>query len=264
MNFQPVAPVRPLAAWIGGKRKLAKRLVARINQIEHSSYVEPFVGMGGVFLRRDQRPPCEVINDWSEDVSTLFRVIQHHFVAFTEMVRFQISSRANFEKLVATDPATLTDLQRSARFLYIQRLAFGGKVSGHNFGTAPGMGARFDVTKIVPMIEALHERLAGVTIERLPWERLVAKWDRPGTLFYLDPPYHGCERDYGDAMFTRDEFGRMAEVLASISGRFIMSINDHPEIRAAFAAFHIEEAETSYSVGGQANAKRVRELIITG
>lgn len=262
MLLEPVSPVRPIAAWIGGKRKLAKRLVARINAIEHDSYVEPFVGMGGVFLRRDRRPPCEVINDWSEDVSTLFRVIQRHFAPFVEMIRFQISSRANFEKLAATDPVTLTDLERSARFLYLQRLAFGGKVEGRNFGISSGLGARFDITKIVPMIEALHERLAAVTIERLPWQALIARWDRPGTLFYLDPPYHGCERDYGAGMFGRDEFAAMAAQLASIRGRFIMSINDHPEIRDLFAAFTIEEVDTSYSVGGK--TKPVQELVITG
>lgn len=264
MILEPVSPVSPVAAWQGGKRKLAKRLVARINAIEHETYVEPFVGMGGVFLRRDRRPPCEVINDWSEDVSTLFRVIQRHFVPFVEMIRFQISSRANFEKLAATDPRTLTDLERSARFLYLQRLAFGGKVQGRSFGVSPGLGARFDITRIVPMIEALHERLAGVIIERLPWQSVISRWDRPRTLFYLDPPYHGCERDYGEDMFGRDQFAEMAAQLATIKGRFIMSINDHPDIRELFAAFTIEEAETSYSVGGQANAKTVRELIITG
>jgi len=126
------------------------------------------------------------------------------------------------------------------------------------------VGARFDVTKVAPMIEALHERLAGVTIERLPWQSLIARWDRPGTLFYLDPPYHGSERDYGADMFGRDQFAEMAAQLASIRGRFIMSINDHPEIRELFARFSIEEAETSYTVGGQAKAKTVRELIITG
>jgi DNA adenine methylase len=264
MNLESVDPVRPLAAWIGGKRKLAKRLIARINAVEHDSYAEAFVGMGGVFLRRDRRPPCEVINDWSEDVSTFFRVIQHHFVPFTEMIRFQISSRANFEKLAATDPATLTDLQRSARFLYLQRLAFGGKVEGRSYGVSPGLGARFDVTRIIPMIEALHERLAGVTIERLPWADFIARWDRPGTLFYLDPPYHGCEGDYGKAMFGSADFARMAEQLGRIRGRFMLSINDHPEIRALFGAFAIEEVDTSYTVGGQAKAKAVRELIITG
>ena len=93
-EISPVAPVRPLAPYIGGKRQLAKRLVALINTIEHRTYAEVFVGMGGVFLRRDQRPRAEVINDWSEDVATFFRVVQHHYVAFLDMMRWQITSRA--------------------------------------------------------------------------------------------------------------------------------------------------------------------------
>ncbi len=261
--MQPVSPARPVAPWQGGKRNLARRVIARIEAVDHQTYAEPFVGMGGVFLRRKMQPPCEVINDWSEDVSTLFRVIQRHFVAFTEMIRFQITSRANFERLAATDPATLTDLERAARFLYLQRLAFGGKVRGQTFGITPGGPGRFDVSRVVPMIEAVHERLSGVIIERLPWQDMISRWDRPGTLFYLDPPYFGCERDYGAGMFGREEFAQMATMLADIKGRFILSINDAPGIRATFAAFAIDEVSTTYTVGSSSNAKSARELIIS-
>lgn len=83
-QLEHVAPVRPPAPYIGGKKNLAKRLVGLINDVPHRTYAEVFVGMGGVFFRRDRRPPAEVINDWSEDVSTLFRVLQHHYVAFVD------------------------------------------------------------------------------------------------------------------------------------------------------------------------------------
>jgi DNA adenine methylase len=71
-----IAPTRPAAGYVGGKRNLARRLVARINDVPHDCYVEGFVGMGGVFFRRDRRPPAEVINDLSEDVTTFFRILQ--------------------------------------------------------------------------------------------------------------------------------------------------------------------------------------------
>lgn len=262
--FEAVNPVRPLAPYIGGKRQLAKRLVALINSIEHRTYAEVFVGMGGVFLRRDQRPKAEVINDWSEDVATFFRVVQHHYLAFLEMLRWQITSRAGFEKLLALEPRSLTDLQRSARFLYLQRLAFGGKVAGRGFGVDPNTPARFDVTKLAPMIEAVHERLAGVVIERLPWADFIARYDRPGTLFYLDPPYYGCEGDYGRDLFDRGQFELMAEQLRGLRGRFVLSLNDHPEVRRIFAGFEFREERLSYTVGGGDKAKAVGEVIITG
>lgn len=262
--LDPVDPVRPAAAYIGGKRMLAKRLVALINETPHSCYAETFVGMGGVFFRRTHRPKTEVINDWSEDVSTFFRVLQHHYVAFLEMIRFQITSRANFEKLMRQDPSTLTDLQRSARFLYLQRLAFGGKVAGRNFGTDPAGTARFDVTKLGPLLEAIHERLAGVKIERLGWSDFLSRYDRPGTLFYLDPPYFGSEGDYGRDLFDPAQFELMAEQLRGVRGRFILSINDHPEVRRIFSGFNFREEEVRYTLAGNDNGKIAGELIVTG
>lgn len=115
-ELSTVKPVRPVAAYIGGKRGLAKRIGERIKVIPHDTYAEVFVGMGGVFFRRDVRPKSEVINDFSQDVATFFRVLQHHYVAFTDMVRWRISSRSEFERLIATDPDTLTDMHRAARF----------------------------------------------------------------------------------------------------------------------------------------------------
>jgi DNA adenine methylase len=261
--LEPVKPVRPAAGYIGGKRNLAKRLVPLIGSIPHECYAEVFVGMGGIFLRRDRRPKVEVINDWSDDVSTFFRILQRHYTAFMDMLRYQLTTRARFEQLRDTDPATLTDLERAARFLYLQRLAFGGKVAGRNFGVAPSNSARFDITKLAPLLEELHERLAPVVIERLPFSKFIASYDRLGTLFYLDPPYFGCERDYGDGMFCRDDFALMADQLRGIKGRFILSINDTPEIRETFSGFNFEEVPTTYQVGGMEKAKAVTELVIS-
>ncbi|WP_299307764.1 DNA adenine methylase [uncultured Croceicoccus sp.] len=261
--LSPIDPVRPAAPYIGGKRNLAKRLVPLIASIPHTTYAEVFVGMGGVFFRRTERPRVEVINDWSEDVSTFFRVLQHHYVAFIEMIRWQISSRANFEKLVAQDPSTLTDLQRSARFLYIQRLAFGGKVAGRNYGVNPIGAGRFDVTKLGPMLEAIHERLAGVVIERLDWSAFIARYDRPGTLFYLDPPYFGSEGDYGADLFDRSQFERMAKQLRGLRGSFVLSINDHPEVRRIFAGFDMRQEDVRYTIAGNDNGRTFGELIIS-
>jgi alpha-D-xyloside xylohydrolase len=69
-RFDIVRPVNPPAPYLGGKRNLARRIVALLRDIPHRTYVEPFVGMGGIFLRRDRRPAAEVINDLSGDVAT--------------------------------------------------------------------------------------------------------------------------------------------------------------------------------------------------
>ena len=261
-NF-PVDPVRPVAPWLGGKRNLALRLIRRIEAIPHTLYAEPFVGMGGVFLRRRLRPKVEVINDASRDIATLFRILQRHYPQFLEVLRFQLTTRVEFNRLVDTDPATLTDLERAARFLYLQRTAFGGKVSGKNFAMTRGGPARFNLTTLEPMLEDLHARLAGVLIECLPWADFMRRYDCAGALFYLDPPYWGSESDYGRSLFRREEFAEIAEVLRGLKGSFVLSLNDRPEVRQTFAGFAMEEVETTYTIAAGRQQAGRRELIIT-
>lgn len=257
-----VRPVKPAAPYIGGKRNLARRLVDLIEATPHRTYAEVFMGMGGVFFRRRQRPPAEVVNDLSRDVWTFYRVLQEHYPYFREELRWRLTSRSEFERLVAVDPETLTDLQRAARFLYLQRTAFGGKVDSRHFGVSPGRPGRFDTAKLGPMLEDIHERLSGVVIERLTWSAFLARYDAPETLFYLDPPYYGSEGDYGPGMFSREDFAQMAASLADLKGRFILSINDRPEVREIFAGFQVAGVDTHYGIAGK-GSELAKELIIT-
>lgn len=257
-----VRPVHPPAGYIGGKRQLAARLVDRIEATPHGLYAEVFVGMGGVFLRRRSAPRVEAINDVSRDIAGFFRVLQRHYQPFMDMLKWQVASRAEFERLGRQPPETLTDLERAARFLYLQRLAFGGKVSGRTFGIDTHGPARFDVGRLGIILEALHERLAGVWIECLDWRQFLTRWDRPKTLFYLDPPYLGSESDYGKDVFGREQFPLLAERLKGLQGRFIMTLNDVPEVRDLFVWAVLEPVELTYSIASS-NGHRARELLIS-
>lgn len=259
-----ISKTNPVAPYLGGKRNLAKRICAIIDADQHSTYAEPFVGMGGIFLRRTSRPKAEFINDAGRDVYNLFRILQEHYVAFLDLLRFQLTTQANFNRLTDTDPETLTDLQRAARFLYLQRTAFGGKPSGRNFGVATDRSARFNLTTLESDLEALHERLSGVTIMCANYSNFIARIDRKHTLFYLDPPYWGCENDYGKALFERADFERLAAQLTGIKGRFLMSINDVPQIRETFARFHMAEVSTTYTIAAKNDRSKERaELLIS-
>ena len=260
-DHQPVRSTAPAAGYIGGKRHLAARIVARIELIAHKTYAEAFVGMGGVFLRRRAVPPVEVINDISGDVATFFRILQRHYTPFMEMLRYQISGRREFERLARTDPSTLTDLERAARFLYLQRIAFGGKVSGRSFGVSAREPGAFNVTQLGPILEDIHDRLAGVTIECLPYGEFIARYDHREALFYLDPPYWGGEDDYGPEVFTPGDFDRMATMLRGLKGAFLLSINDTPAVRRIFDGFAVEEVTTTYTIRDRGAATPARELM---
>ena len=100
-------------------------------------------------------------------------------------------------------------------------------------------------------------------IEQLPYGHFIRRYDHPGALFYLDPPYWDCEDDYGPGVFGRDDFAALAGQLAGIAGGFLLSINDQPEVRVIFDRFRMMATTTTYSISEGSNDKKAGELIIT-
>ena len=236
----------PLSGWLGGKYRLANKIVSRIP--EHTCYCEPFAGAAWVLFAKDPSP-SEVLNDWQLDIVNLYRVLQNHLEEFVRYFKWVLISRSEFERLKSLEPTALTDIQRAARFYYIQKSCFGGRVISPSFGTSAIAPPKLNLLRIEEELSAVHLRLSRVLIEHLPYSELIERYDRPTTFFYLDPPYWGCEDDYGKDLFTREDFGLLAEQLQDIKGRFLLSLNDVPEVRATFWTFKIESVSTKYTVG---------------
>ena len=88
----------------------------------------------------------------------------------------------------------------------------------------------------------------------------IRRYDRKQTLFYLDPLYYGREDCYGKNLFERADFQRLASLLSSIKGRFILSLNDVPEVRQIFRSFATHRVSTLYRM---ASPKAAIELLIS-
>jgi len=257
LRFADVSSAQPIIPWIGGKRRLAQHLLPLFP--EHTCYVEPFCGAAALFFLKAPSK-VEVINDVNSDLVHLYRVLQHHLEEFVRQFKWALASREMFEWAKETPPRTLTDIQRAARFYYLQRLAFGGRVDGQTFGTATVAPARLNLLRIEEELSAAHLRLSGVTVEHLDWGACLERYDRPHTLFYLDPPYWGTE-GYG-VPFGLEQYERMAQLMRGMQGQAIVSVNDIPEMRAAFKGFQMQRLQITYSVAKAKDRKPTGELVI--
>ena len=236
----------PLSGWMGGKSRLAKRIIERIPP--HTCYVEPFAGAAWILFKKPEST-VEVINDINKEVTTLYRCLQWHLEEFVRYFKWALVARDEFERLKAANPDTLTDIQRAARFYYLQQACFGGNIARPSFGYGLTRPSGLNLLRIEEYLSAAHLRLARVYVECLPYSEVISRYDRPETFFYIDPPYFGCENDYGKGLFTRGDFALLAGQLAELKGKFLLSLNDRPEIRSIFSRFFLEEVTTTYSCG---------------
>ena len=248
----------PLLAWPGGKRRLAKTLLPLFDSRIHSCYVEEFAGGGGMFFLR-QPAEVEVLNDVNGDVINLYRVVKNHLDEFAKQFRFAVASRQLFEWTKETPSHVLTDIQRAARFLYVQKLAFGGKISSQTFGTSPSSPPRFNILRLEEDLSQAHLRLSRGWIEHLYWKTCLEKWDRDYTLHFMDPPYWETE-GYG-VPFELEQYEQLAESMRTMKGSAILTINDHPEMRRIFKGYKMDSIDINYTIGGGGTGKGRKELI---
>jgi DNA adenine methylase len=247
--------VGPLS-YIGGKNRLATKIISLLP--EHTAYVEAFAGGAQVLFHK---PPSnvEVLNDLDFDVVNFFRVCQWHYEEFVRYLRYCLASRKLHELHLATNPATLTDIQRAGRFFYLQKNSFGGLILKQKFHYGVTQPSNYNLERIPEIIERTHQRLQRVQIESLPYEKILEKYDRPTTLFYLDPPY--WERVLYRHNFTEADFIEMERRLHLVQGKFVLSLDDHPEVRKLFQHWRFVPVDLHYTAQRK-TAKKFKELLI--
>jgi DNA adenine methylase len=169
-------------------------------------------------------------------------------------------SRKWFELVKQENPKSLTDIQRAARLFYLQKNSFAGLIRYPAYHYHVVRAPSFNVGSLPKLLENVHARLQRVQIECLPYDDILRRYDRPETLFYLDPPYWG--RKLYRLNFTESDFVKLEKNLRLVKGKFILSLNDLPEARKLFHRYVIREIELAYTAQMKAG-KRFRELLIT-
>ena len=235
--------------WIGGKRSLAKQITAMI-PADASRYIEVFGGGGSILFCRDKHAPFEVYNDKNGDLVNLFRCAKYHCGELQRETQLQLNARETFMDLrIRIRTPGFTDIQRAAMFFLIVRMSYGA--DSRTYGCAPKPLSADYLTDI-------SARLQRVVIEHKDFDDLIRVYDRPGAVFYCDPPYWAAEKYY-DAAFSPADHGRLKCALNGIKGQFILSYNDCPEIRELYKDYRIQFADRPNNL----SSGRYPELIIS-
>ncbi len=219
---------KPILRWQGSKTRLLKQIMPLLKP--HVCYCEPFFG-GGAVLFAKQRSSVEVINDINGNLVALYRNLQFHLPALLNELDWLFASRQNLKDFVA-QPG-LTELQRAARFLLVNRTSFGGNM--HSFGVAKtkGGGVGFEHHRVGDLLGAAKERLNNVVVENIPFERVFKNYDSKDTQFFIDPPYENATNG-AYAGWDKNQLAHFRQEVGRLKGNWIVTLNDSPVTRELF------------------------------
>lgn len=209
---------------IGSKHYLTSWLKSFIPK--HDRYTEPFSG-GAALLFEKERSKIEIINDTNSDLVNLYQCIQNpdKRTKLVQILNETPYSRSIFKQWKYGNESPQDDVDRAARYFFLCKSSFAGDVVHGGFACPSKNTTRNPAMTYQNSIDALNhiaERLKGVTIECLNYVDCIQKYDSPGTLFYIDPPYYGHEDYYGDS-FTEQDHYRLIGILHSVKAKVMLS-----------------------------------------
>ncbi|KAB3535623.1 DNA adenine methylase [Alkaliphilus pronyensis] len=248
--------LKPPIPRMGGKSRLRKRIVSMLP--EHICYTEPFFGVGWVYFGKEPSK-VEVINDIDGELVNLFKMIKFHSEEIQRLIQYEICSRDLFDFYKEIDTNRLTEIQRAIRFIYLVSQSFASKGVSFGYGTTKNPSPHIFNSS---SLNCLKERLRNTYIENKSFEDIINRYDRPHTVHFCDPPYF--ETDGYSTTFGEHEHLLLRDTLASVKGKFILTINDHPTVREWYKGYYLTETQVHYSVAKAKNARGLyKELIIT-
>jgi len=204
---------------------------------------------------------AEVVNDINGELINLHRIIQKRPQTLSLFLDKLLVSREIFDKIKKNDYKPRSDIERASYFFYLIAQSFGAK--GDNFA----MSAKSKKPKNIHKdFTKWSNRLKGVTIENMSFERLLKTYDKEDAFFYCDPPYVSTETYYKNiGEFGRDEHILLSQLLKNIKGKFLLSYNDCDLVRELYADFKIMQTkEINYLLGQNSSGKKksVKEILI--
>jgi DNA adenine methylase len=209
--------------WVGGKSRLRKQIIDILPP--HTCYVEPFAGADWVLFGKTPSP-VEILNDIDQELVNFFRVVKEKPELLINSFEFELVARAEFERLSSLDPKQLTDVDRAHRFYYLIMAGWGGELNYPRFQTSitdGGHGNRLigALKTLRSRIEPVHKRLSTVIVENLDWKDCIDRYDRPGTVMYIDPPYPGNKCNYAHNMRGWEDHEKLVKRLGEVECKWI-------------------------------------------
>lgn len=227
----------------------------------YKMYVEVFGGAGWVLFRKQPGREAEIFNDFDSDIVNLYRCVRGHKEELKNELRYALNSREEFEYIreQLKGRAHTPDVYRASLFYQCIRYSYASGLTSYG-------GQPHSIWRDFPLIDQASERLQDVVIENKDCVELIKTRGREDTFFYLDPPYFGTEDYYAKGKgFGKADHQRLADCLADIDGKFLLSYNDCPEIREIYSkpGYCIEQVSRLDNIAQRNNpGKQYSELLI--
>lgn len=270
-DLSPTEPISPVVKWAGGKRQLLDEITKRLPK-DYNDYIEPFLGGGALLFHL--KPFSAIVNDLNSELINLYNVIKVNpeklMIKLDEMKeKHSEDFYYQIRELDRKEGVKLTNIEKAARFLYLNKTGFNGlwRVNKKGQNNVPwgrhDNPAMYKEDNIKNMSDYLNN--SRVTFKNEDYKEIIRE-ARPGDFIYLDPPYDNTWTDYTSNGFVRKDQKELAQTLKELDKKgikWMLSNSDTDFIKEEYKDFNIDIVKASRAINSNGNGRgKVNEVLI--
>ena len=264
-----------LVKWAGGKKQLIGQFELYFpKKIER--YIEPFVGGGAVAFHiiKKYEPKEVIISDINEELINAYNVVKTDVENLIPLLKKykEKHSKEEFYKIREIDQNTLSNLEKAARFIYLNKTCFNGLYrvnSKGKFNVPIGSYKNPNICSEKELRE-ISELMQNVTAKVMSFERTL-EFAKKGYFVYFDPPYYPLKREsfttYAKGNFLEEEQKSLASIFNNLHKnkcKLMLSNSDTEFIKKLYKSHNINFVQATRMINSNA-AKRgkINEVLVT-
>jgi DNA adenine methylase len=232
-------------------------------------YVEPFAGGAGIawHLLRNHIVENVVINDLSASIYSFWSAVLNHTVDFCEMIESTPVTIDQWYQQKDIQQRQVSGLELGFSTFFLNRVNRSGIINAGVIGGKAQSGlykldCRFNKLDLIKKIQKIASYSRQIQLSNLDagdflQTKLTELGDR--VLINIDPPYYNKGKELYQNFFDHEDHVRLANIIANLDQRWMLTYDDTPEIYELYKDFNPE----SFSLNYTAQIKRKgSELIV--
>ena len=260
---------RPILKWAGGKQQLLPHLLSRVPQ-NFNRYIEPFVGGGALFFTLN--PGKAIISDSNPELINVYNMAAHHVEELVKILKTLKVSKDIYYEIREQDVSQLSDIEKAARTIYLNRTCFNGLYRVNKQG-------RFNVPygkhKNPRVCYPEELRTASHILNRCrilcgDYKDVLSAYAKKGDFIYIDPPYLPVSKYSDFKRYTKEQFyeedhmelAKEVDRLHQLGCHVLLTGSNHPLIFELYDGFKMEVLQTRRNINKDGTKRTGEDVII--
>lgn len=260
---------RPILKWAGGKHQLMQHLLLWVPK-NFNQYIEPFVGGGALFFTLN--PDKAIISDSNPELINVYHMVAHHVEELIKILKTLKISKDTYYEIRAQDTSKLSNIEKAARTIYLNRTCFNGLYRVNKKGQFNVPYGKHKNPKVCypEELRATSEILKCCKILCGDYKDVLSTYAKKGDFIYIDPPYLPVSKYSDFKRYTKEQFYEEDHVelakevyrLHQLGCHVLLTGSNHPLIFELYDGFKMEILQTRRNINKDGKKRTGEDVII--